>query len=104
MPMYSECSLLFRFANQNFVRVPHISHACNMPRPSQRPWFDHPSDNLVKRTKYEAALKNNHISNPQTRTLIEKLIVTHLVKKFTDFCGNQRFIIVSTRTRQWSIF
>jgi hypothetical protein len=32
-----------------------------------------------------------------SRVLLEKLIVTHLVKKFHTFNGNQRFIIVFTR-------
>jgi hypothetical protein len=33
------------------------------------------------------------------RVLLEKLIVTHLVKKFHAFYGTQKFITVFTRAR-----
>jgi hypothetical protein len=36
--------LPFRFSDQNYVSIPHLSHACFMLRPSHIPWFDHPSN------------------------------------------------------------
>jgi hypothetical protein len=33
--------LPFRFSNQNFVCISHLSHPCYMPCPSHAPWFDH---------------------------------------------------------------
>jgi hypothetical protein len=36
------------------------------------------------------------------RILLEKLIVTQLVKKFPAFYGTQRFIIVIIRSCHWS--
>jgi len=36
-------SLPFRFSDQNFVYISHLSHACYMPRPSHPPWLDHPN-------------------------------------------------------------
>jgi len=40
---------------------------------------------------------------PWSRVLLEKLIVTELVKKFPAFNGIRRFITVLTTARQWSL-
>jgi hypothetical protein len=40
---------------------------------------------------------------PLTRVLLEKLVVTQLVNKFSTFYGTRRFIIVFTRARHWSL-
>jgi len=40
---------------------------------------------------------------PRSRVLLEKLIVTHVVKKFPNFYGNGRFITVFTRALHWCI-
>jgi len=42
--------------------------------------------------------------SPWSRVVLEKLIVTQLVKKFSTFCGTRRFITVLTRARQLSLF
>jgi hypothetical protein len=36
-------------------------------------------------------------------TVLEKLTVTQLLKKFTAFYGTRRFITVFTRSRHWSL-
>jgi len=41
MPMSSEWSLPFRFSDQNFLRISHLTHACYMLRPSRPLWLDH---------------------------------------------------------------
>jgi hypothetical protein len=40
---------------------------------------------------------------PQSRFLLEKLIVTQLIKKFLTFYATRRFITVFTRASHWSI-
>jgi hypothetical protein len=40
---------------------------------------------------------------PWSRVLLEKLIVTQLVKKFPTFYGNRRFITVFTTARHLSL-
>jgi len=35
--------------------------------------------------------------------VLQKLILTQLVKKFLAFCGNRTFITVFTAVRQWSL-
>jgi hypothetical protein len=37
-------SLIFRFSDQNFVRISHLSSACYIPCPPHPPWFDHPNN------------------------------------------------------------
>jgi hypothetical protein len=49
----------------------------------------------VKFDAYLCNLTNQLI--PWSRILLEKLVVTQLVKKFRTFYGNRRFIIVFTR-------
>jgi hypothetical protein len=39
-----------------------------------------------------------------SEVLLEKLIVTHLVRNFPAFYGTQRFITVFTRAHHWSLF
>jgi len=41
---------------------------------------------------------------PGNKVLLEKLIVTQLVKKFLAIHGTRRFITVFTRSRHWSLF
>jgi len=41
--------------------------------------------------------------HPWSRFLLERLIVTHLVKKFPTFYRIQRFVIVFTRACYWSL-
>jgi len=36
-------------------------------------------------------------------TLLEKLINTHLVKKFPSFYGNRMFIAIFIRTHHWAL-
>jgi hypothetical protein len=43
------------------------------------------------------------MNNPQSRVLLEKLIVTLLVKKFLAFYGIQRFITMFTTAHHWSL-
>jgi hypothetical protein len=43
------------------------------------------------------------IITPWSRVLLEKLIVTQLVKKFPTFYGTQRFFTVLTGARNWSL-
>jgi hypothetical protein len=38
-----------------------------------------------------------------SKVLLEKLIVTQLVKKFSAFCKTRRFINVFTKSRHWSL-
>jgi hypothetical protein len=45
----------------------------------------------------------NHLT-PWSRVLFEKLVVTHLVKKFPIFCGIWGFITLFTRDCQWILF
>jgi len=40
----------------------------------------------------------------QSRVLLKKITVTHLVKKFFAFYGTQGFIIVFTNAHYWSLF
>jgi hypothetical protein len=40
----SEWFLPFRFSDQNFVSISHLSHSWYMPYPSHPPWFDHPNN------------------------------------------------------------
>jgi len=40
---------------------------------------------------------------PRSRVVLEKLIVTQLVKKFALFYRTRRFITVFTRIRHWSL-
>jgi len=40
---------------------------------------------------------------PWSRVPVEKIIVTHLVKKFPAFYGTRKFITVFTTARQWSL-
>jgi hypothetical protein len=42
---FSEWPLPFRSSNQNFLRIPQLSHACYVSRPSHFPWF-HYSNNI----------------------------------------------------------
>jgi len=37
-------SLLFRLSEQYFLCISHLPHACYIPRPSYRPWFDLPNN------------------------------------------------------------
>jgi hypothetical protein len=46
---------------------------------------------------------NIHIHIFANRPVLEKLTVTQLVKKFSDFYGNSRFITVLKRDRHWSL-
>jgi hypothetical protein len=39
----SNWSLPFRFPNQNFIYISHLSHVCYMPYP-YNPWCDHPNN------------------------------------------------------------
>jgi len=48
-----------------------------------------------KRKKHKLTMYN--------RVLLEKLLVTHLVKKFPPFYGARRFITVFTRAHHWSL-
>jgi len=41
---------------------------------------------------------------PWSRVLLEKLIVTHLVKKYSASFANRMFITVFTKARHWSIY
>jgi len=43
------------------------------------------------------------LTNSMERVLLQKLIVTQLVKKFTALYGFQRFALVFTRDRHWSL-
>jgi len=43
-PSSFEWSHPFRFSNNNFVHISHLSHACYMPRPSHSPLSDHPNN------------------------------------------------------------
>jgi hypothetical protein len=36
------------------------------------------------------------------RVLLEKLIIGHIIKKFSDFYGTRKFITLSTRFRHWT--
>jgi hypothetical protein len=47
-------------------------------------------------------IKTNSLT-PWSRVLLEKLIVTHLVKKFPAFNGTWRFTTVFTRACQWPL-
>jgi len=40
---------------------------------------------------------------PWSRVLLEKLVVTQLVKKYYYFYGTRRFITVFTRALHWSL-
>jgi hypothetical protein len=40
--------------------------------------------------------------NPWSKVLLEKLIVTHLLKKFPKFYGTRRFFTVFTEARHWA--
>jgi hypothetical protein len=41
---------------------------------------------------------------PCGRVLLEKLIITQLVKQLPAFCGTRRFIIFFKRSRHWSLY
>jgi hypothetical protein len=43
-PRSSEWPLPFRFSDQIFVRISHITHACYVPHPSHLPWYDRPTN------------------------------------------------------------
>jgi hypothetical protein len=51
---------------------------------------------------FELLLRNQ--LTPRSRVLLEKLLVTQLVKKSFAFYGTRRFITMLTRTRHWSLF
>jgi len=40
---------------------------------------------------------------PSSRALLQKLIVTHIVKKFPVFYGTKKFVTVFTRARYLSL-
>jgi hypothetical protein len=40
---------------------------------------------------------------PRNRVLLEKLIVSQLVKKFLAFYGSRKFITVFARARHWAV-
>jgi len=43
------------------------------------------------------------MTNSMSRVVLEKLIVTHLAKKFNAFSETRRFISVIKRARHWSL-
>jgi len=48
-------------------------------------------------------LRLTNYLTPWNRILLEKLLVTQLVKKFPAFYGIRKFITVFTRVRHWSL-
>jgi hypothetical protein len=70
-PTSSETLLPFRFSDKNFVCIPHLFHACYMPRPSHSPRFYHPNvewwsvevmENLI--TPPTKKLENKNFGDP----------------------------------------
>jgi len=49
-------------------------------------------------------LNRKHWITKWSTVLLEKLVVTHKVKKFPAFYGTRRFITVFTRSPHWSLF
>jgi len=49
-----------------------------------------------------AIVRDFKVVSPWKRVLSEKLTVTQLVKKYFDFYGTRRLIIVFRRARHWS--
>jgi len=45
----------------------------------------------------------NQVTNAMERVLLDKLIVTELVKKLPPFYGTRRFFTVFTRVPHWSL-
>jgi hypothetical protein len=67
--------------------------------------FIHASGNIM----YSDAvpLMTNWLTHSLTswsRVLLEKLIITQIVKTFTAFCGTWRFITILTTAHHWSLF
>jgi hypothetical protein len=48
-------------------------------------------------------IPDNCLTNSMCNNLLEKLLVAHLVKKFSERYETYRFITVSTRARHWSV-
>jgi len=44
-----------------------------------------------------------HILTPSSRVLLEMVIVTQLMKKFSSFCSTQRFIATFRRLYHWTL-
>jgi hypothetical protein len=122
---YFKWALPFRFSDWNAVWISHVSHSCYMLRPVQPPWFDYPNllqiwgpplgshRRLIHCTRnYQRVVlihpELQHLCGhfnsltAWSRVLLEKLIVTQLVKIYPSCYRTQRFITVFTRTRHWS--
>jgi len=48
-------------------------------------------------------LKLTNYVTPWSRVLLEKIIITQLVKKFSTFYGTHMFVTMFTRARHWSL-
>jgi hypothetical protein len=48
------------------------------------------------------SLTNHVINSVNIKVFLERLVVTHLVKKFLTFCGTRRFSTMLTRAHQFS--
>jgi hypothetical protein len=75
-PLCSECSLLFRFSNQNIVFISHLFHACYM--------------SCLSIACFLISLFHYYSVTPWCRTLFDKLIVTQLVKEYPAFLWNSK--------------
>jgi hypothetical protein len=64
--------------------------------------FELPHENFVRRFQCRSR-ERSYFQAPWSRVLLEKLIVTHLLKKFPAFYRTQMFITVFTRARHWSL-
>jgi len=84
-PRSCEWFLLFRLSVQNVVCVPHLFHACYIPRPSHLPWFDR-SNSTGEACSYEAPLYSVFSRLPIR--LRSKCYPQHPVLKHLSLCSS----------------
>jgi hypothetical protein len=96
----SECSLPFRFSNQNIIRISQLSHACYIPRLSHTPWLEQPNNiwwrvQIMKLLIMQSSPASRHFVNlwTESRTYFVHIFVNHLHTIFHNSCFSNPLVI-----------
>jgi len=80
--LFSTCPIPFMFADQNFVCIPHRSHACYILCPSHPPWLHHPN-NIWWHKLWNSSLCNI-FQPPTTSSLLSPNILLSILSSDTS--------------------
>jgi len=92
-PRSSKWSLIFKFPDQNFVCMSHLSHTCNILLPSHPPWFDH---NIWWRGQIINLLLSNILHPSVTSALSPNIFLSTMFSNTLNLC-----FLVDTLVAYW---